>query len=145
MLLTRPAKRGPRIVADIFHGIEAAARRLHYGLLKPKAAFFCPACSPGLSCPPVHHLASVVDDELVCSVSRRKTGELTRQHTVWPLSVEDALHILGKLPHLLQLPEFIVPPLLPTSLSICTDIYSQTPGRTADFWYQTPGHTLGFQ
>ncbi len=66
-----------RIVWDIFDGIKRAAVRLQYGALEPKIAFFCPECKP------VPHLAYVVDDEWVCSMSPETSDELTDQHKVW--------------------------------------------------------------
>lgn len=75
----------PQIAAEILRGVKGAACRLHYGTLELKTAFPCP--SPSSACLG-RHPATVIDNELVCSVSRRKTGEVQDQHRLWLLSLE---------------------------------------------------------
>ncbi len=71
----------PRIARDILRGVGEVCDRLHYGTPQLKIAFFCH--TPSSACSQVPHLAEVVDDELVCSLSGRRSGELGSRDRVW--------------------------------------------------------------
>lgn len=71
----------PRVVQVLMSGVQEAAGRLQYGSLELKPAFICLNRMHGRKCS--LHLATVVDDEWVCSLDRKIGGELTNRHLVW--------------------------------------------------------------